>query len=468
VIWPNVYFGKVEKLDLPDPLPDLEDDPDDEELTETPEDVIKILGFDPLEMDEEDEEEEETEKGGPGSGNFGHRGRPGSAGGSSAGGAGNRLASPRLEQYARQGQSAIREWQKKEGNTGSGREAAVVYRRDGTSGRYVGGDNYVNVPKESLKNAVYVCHNHPSTASFSADDVVLMAKNKINRMDVVCRDGVRFVLERTKNTTPNFKVTERDLIGQAQIGRLWVATEAVLRPPFKARYQQGEDAKKLWREHTHEVMNRMAKFYGLNYKMVPASAKAEGEEPDEDEFIVIPDGEGDRLDDSSIANPPYADEEETEKHYGPGPHRSGTPQSVHGGVGHGDVNKPAAFEKPGLASTLLSRLIAEEGFSYQPVKGQSPTTGYMVSRYKRRELVLGADKVTPKDIESYSRKNQDLLSRPDHYFGAWIDNKKVYLDVSVNVPTREQALKLARQHKQEGIWDVKEFKTIYTSEATGA
>ena len=53
-VLPDVYFGKVE------PLPDWregddEDDPDDDELDDepTPQSVIDVLGFDPMEEDVE-------------------------------------------------------------------------------------------------------------------------------------------------------------------------------------------------------------------------------------------------------------------------------------------------------------------------------------------------------------------------------------------------------------------------------
>jgi len=79
-VLPEVHFGKVGE-----PLPDwrgrggpmADDDPDDEILETTPDDVIGILGFDPREF-------QRGEKGGEGSGNFGHSGRPGEVGGSSS------------------------------------------------------------------------------------------------------------------------------------------------------------------------------------------------------------------------------------------------------------------------------------------------------------------------------------------------------------------------------------------------
>jgi len=61
-----------------------DEDPDDEELAHTPDDVIAALGFDPLDFDTENDGIQTVTKGGAGSGNFGHAGRPGEVGGSSA------------------------------------------------------------------------------------------------------------------------------------------------------------------------------------------------------------------------------------------------------------------------------------------------------------------------------------------------------------------------------------------------
>ena len=84
--WPEVYFGTAKELRLPELPDDPEPDPDDELLEVTPEDVVDMLGFDPLEL------LEESEKGGAGSGNRGHAGRPGQVGGSAPGSGGRARA----------------------------------------------------------------------------------------------------------------------------------------------------------------------------------------------------------------------------------------------------------------------------------------------------------------------------------------------------------------------------------------
>lgn len=50
---PMAYFGST-TTPLPAVTEDTEEDPDDEELAETPPEVVMILGFDPLDNDEEE------------------------------------------------------------------------------------------------------------------------------------------------------------------------------------------------------------------------------------------------------------------------------------------------------------------------------------------------------------------------------------------------------------------------------
>ena len=447
--WPEVYFGTAKELHLPELPDDPEPDPDDELLEVTPEDVVDMLGFDPLEL------LEESEKGGAGSGNRGHAGRPGQVGGSAPGSGGraravtteaggDKLSEPEITSYAKEAVHDLHTWMA--GN--SDREAAVVVFSDGRKEHFQGDGKSVQFLKGSLDKAVYVAHNHPNGSSFSGEDIALMANYHLKRMDVTCTDGTVFTVERTKKTTPNFEPDGPSF----RIAHLWTETMESIKPVYMKRFLNGgEDGEKIWQEHTHEVMRRMAKHYGLKYEMKPGEAA----KADDDMIIFRKVGQGTVLDDSEIAKHPYG--ERTEKHL-PGQHD----QQTHGGVGHGDIKKPAPFEEAGEAETLLSRLIADGGFTYHPVKNISPTDGFMVSRYKRREFVADVDKVSPNTLHEYMRKNQDLLVKADHYLGGWVDAGKAYLDISVRHESQEAALKLARKHRQLAIFNLAKFETIYT------
>ena len=144
------------------------------------------------------------------------------------------------------------------------------------------------------------------------------------------------------------------------------------------------------------------------------------------------------------------------KHYGPGPHKSGLAQDVHGSGGG-----KAEFEEPGEATNLSRQLKESGGFTYQLVSNQSPSDGYMVSPYKDREMVVDADRLSARTLSRYMRQNADLLTRGDHYLGGWLDEGKVYLDISVRKRRRADATALAKQHKQLAFFDLKKLETVY-------
>jgi hypothetical protein len=113
------------------------------------------------------------------------------------------------------------------------------------------------------------------------------------------------------------------------------------------------------------------------------------------------------------------------------------------------------------SETLKQMLDKNGGFSYQPVLHSSPKDGYMVSPYPEREHVIDEKVVSRRQLRKYMIKNADVLSKTDHYFGAWKDNEKVYLDISVRHENQDSAVVAAKQHKQLAIFDVKNGKTIY-------
>ena len=58
---PDIHYGTAEG-ELPDwrKSEDDDEDPDDEELPETPPEIIEILGFDPLDLDEDEPDAEQA------------------------------------------------------------------------------------------------------------------------------------------------------------------------------------------------------------------------------------------------------------------------------------------------------------------------------------------------------------------------------------------------------------------------
>ena len=80
-------------------------------------------------------------------------------------------------------------------------------------------------------------------------------------------------------------------------------------------------------------------------------------------------------------------------------------------------------------------------------------TGYMVSLYGHEET-HSVYSLTIDDIRTYIFANFYPLRKSRHFFGMWRNLDKVYLDVSVYVPTFEDAVRLGRENNQLAIFDL--------------
>lgn len=144
-----------------------------------------------------------------------------------------------------------------------------------------------------------------------------------------------------------------------------------------------------------------------------------------------------------------------EKHYGPGPHAgTGTPQSVHGG--------PGASKSEARMLTALA--VSDGGYTWDEDKHLLVMSGKAVSPYKQAEETYTVDYWSSNGVEivkSYINRHRDILSQPDTHVGAWVDDGKVYLDVSVVKSTHEAAVAVAKEHDQLGYFDLDEFVTYY-------
>ena len=105
----------------------------------------------------------------------------------------------------------------------------------------------------------------------------------------------------------------------------------------------------------------------------------------------------------------------------------------------------------------LNLILREGGFSLN-VADESPTTGYMVS-LPDHETILPLAVASDSLVETIVDNYKSIAG--EHYVGAWVDDNKIYFDVSENVAERETAIMLGRERKQLGIFDLSSFETIY-------
>lgn len=136
---------------------------------------------------------------------------------------------------------------------------------------------------------------------------------------------------------------------------------------------------------------------------------------------------------------------------------------------NGIVDQDDAITETALHELLVSRMGSSNGVVY----GDVPKIGYMVSlppAEGTNEVVPMSDMQGETGISHlYSvllaaREYIAGLADPtDVYLGTWVDDTQmVHIDVSLNIPELDKAVKVGRQNNQLAIWDVAEMQEIDT------
>lgn len=102
-----------------------------------------------------------------------------------------------------------------------------------------------------------------------------------------------------------------------------------------------------------------------------------------------------------------------------------------------------------LATDIHADIIADGGATWAPGK-PAPDSGFMVSRADA-EMAIPLDDFTPAHVENYMATYPLGLAE---FYGAWISDGVVYLDVSRNYSDRVTALIAGDVNGQLAIWDV--------------
>jgi hypothetical protein len=115
---------------------------------------------------------------------------------------------------------------------------------------------------------------------------------------------------------------------------------------------------------------------------------------------------------------------------------------------------------------FIASTIENGGATMNPVTGDVPTSGYVVSMagneqtYKlfgnevvKEILVSGA-------VDLYVKENVVELSHPENYLGSWIDDGMLYLDISRVYESEHDALREAVNNGQKAYYDLNNAKTI--------
>ena len=148
------------------------------------------------------------------------------------------------------------------------------------------------------------------------------------------------------------------------------------------------------------------------------------------------------------------------EHYGPGPHKSGSPQSSHalGGTGRATAATMAGIEQGG-SSVRTSGMTPSSGImvSYPPGSGHNRVIDATAPRAKVEAQVR----------EFVEAQRAFVTNKADRYIGGWVDAGKLHLDVSQNFPSsrRDAAIRAGRERNQIAVFSLDTFTDIPTGGA---
>ncbi|MFJ1932625.1 hypothetical protein ACIOGZ_08095 [Kitasatospora sp. NPDC088160] len=98
-------------------------------------------------------------------------------------------------------------------------------------------------------------------------------------------------------------------------------------------------------------------------------------------------------------------------------------------------------------------ILANGGATWAPGRA-APTEGFMVS-LAGTELSIPVDEFTDDSLARFQQEHAGRLAADDRlYFGAWLDGPNVYLDLSLCIPDRAAALRVARAEHQRAVFDL--------------
>ncbi|MFD7015865.1 hypothetical protein [Streptomyces sp. NPDC059928] len=103
-------------------------------------------------------------------------------------------------------------------------------------------------------------------------------------------------------------------------------------------------------------------------------------------------------------------------------------------------------------------IIREGGLTFSPFS-PAPTCGYMVS-IAGSERTVPLDDFGPENLAAYMGDYMAGVAERGLFFGAWIDEGLVYLDLSMNVADRSEAEAMGRLESQLAIFDIANGEVI--------
>lgn len=127
-----------------------------------------------------------------------------------------------------------------------------------------GNKNSVNIAKNDFnylkslgKNTVISLHNHPESSSFSPSDMSIACRLEcVKEMRVIAHDGTKYYLEIGSGKRPEFHIIDDE----------YHKIKNTLNPKYQKIFDKTKDSKSTWKEHSHEINEKLAETFGWGYR----------------------------------------------------------------------------------------------------------------------------------------------------------------------------------------------------------
>ena len=115
------------------------------------------------------------------------------------------------------------------------------------------------------------------------------------------------------------------------------------------------------------------------------------------------------------------------------------------------------------SQTFVNDVKSNDGATVSTHGESLPLSGFYVS--DDNGAIVDADTFSASDVDAFANSRALTLSSPGVYLGAWINDGKVYLDVTRHFYSREVALSHGALNNQLAIWDIANSEELPVSVA---
>lgn len=110
--------------------------------------------------------------------------------------------------------------------------------------------------------------------------------------------------------------------------------------------------------------------------------------------------------------------------------------------------------------SVVEDTLANGGLTIKPFQNEKPETGYMVALEGYELQVPVTEFFTGVVADYIGQHAQKLMANPSLCLGTWVNEGIVYLDLSENISSKEQALELGKERNQLAIFNLETFEEV--------